>query len=866
MIRISVRRCAAAAAAVVLALVGAGDLGAQGVTEQQSTGAWFVELNSPVDTFRSQARGAGVEFSERYVFGRLWRGVSVNASADAASGLGTLSSVRAIFPVVPMALAPVESASPELAHALAMTGADVAQESGLTGAGVKVGVMDTGIDYHHPDLGGGFGPGSRVVTGYDFVGDRYDSTGSGGALIPHPDRDPDDCNSHGTHVAGIIGASGNRDTGGARGVAPGVTFGAYRVFGCDGSTSADIMIAAMERALADGMDVLNMSIGSAFQTWPQYPTAVAADALVDAGVVVVTSIGNSGGSGLYSASAPGVGRKVIGVASFENSHVNVASFVANPTGRIIGYTVLSGPAGVPGPPAPPTTGTSAEIVFVGRGCVDGNLTTPGAQTDPYLADPKGKVALITRGVCPFDEKYARAVAAEAVGVIIENNAPGIFFGGFTVGRGVFGIAVSQADGAALKAPAGQTATWTDDRVDVANPTAGRASSFTSFGLTAELELKPDIGAPGGLIRSTVPLEMGAYDTFSGTSMASPHVAGAVALLLEAKPSTSPSMVRTILQNSADPIPFVSAASFLEVVHRQGAGMVDIDDAIVSDTLLTPGKISLGEGTGGTRPLSITNNSAETRTYALGHEAAVSTFGSTFGPSFTPLAGSAVFRRAGAIVTSIDVESGATVTLDVTVSTPTLANGVIYGGYLKVSAAGRDYRVPYAGFWGDYQGIRVLAAGGCGFPAIFKLGGETQCAAATPTTPAVVLPGATKQTTVAIYNIEERADRPILLFHLAHQSQRLEIRAVDELTGQSYVVDAEDYLPRNASNGLAAGAFFQYTWDGKRQFLNRNGHVGRQELPAGLYRLQVLVTKALANSANPAHIETWSSPVLNIVRN
>jgi hypothetical protein len=86
---------------------------------------------------------------------------------------------------------------------------------------------------------------------------------------PVPDPDPDDCNGHGTHVAGIVGANGD-----VVGVAPEVTFGAYRVFGCEGSTTADIMIAAMERALADGMDVLNMSIGSAFQ-WPQYPTAVA---------------------------------------------------------------------------------------------------------------------------------------------------------------------------------------------------------------------------------------------------------------------------------------------------------------------------------------------------------------------------------------------------------------------------------------------------------------------------------------------------------------------------------------------------------------------------------------------------------------
>ncbi len=861
MVGISVRRFAAATA-VALALAGAGDLAAQGVATQESTGAWFVQLNGPVETFRGQARAEGITFSERFVFNRLWRGVSVNASGEVMARVRHLPSVAAVFPVVPMQLAPVEAASPELAHALVMTGADLAQANGLTGAGVKVGVIDTGIDYHHPDLGGGFGPGYRVVTGYDFVGDRFDASGSGGALIPHPDRDPDDCNSHGTHVAGIIGASGNPATGGARGVAPGVTFGAYRVFGCDGSTSTDVMIAAMERALADGMQVLNMSIGSAFMTWPQYPTAVAADALVDAGVVVVTSIGNSGANGLYSASAPGVGRKVIGTASFENTHINVHSFIANPGGRKIGYTLLTG-SGVPGPPPPPTNGTSPEIVFVGRGCVDGNLTLPGNQEDPYLVNPAGKVALITRGVCSFNEKYARAAAAGAAGVIIENNAPGIFFGGFTTGLNIFGIAISQADGTALKVTPPPTATWTDEMIDVANPTAGRASSFSSYGLTAELDFKPDIGAPGGFIRSTVPLEMGAYETISGTSMASPHVAGAVALLLEAKPATPPALVRTILQNSADPIAF--SGSFLEVVHRQGAGMLDVDDAIAADTLVTPGKLALGEGTGGTRTISITNNSGASVTYALGHQRALATAGSTFAPGFFDVGASATFSRNGAGVTSVQVAPGATESVDVTLTTPALVNGVLYGGFISVAGNGRTYRVPYAGFWGDYQSIRVLAPGGCTFPGVFKLGGQTECAAATPTAPAVVLPGATRQGDAAVYNVEERSDRPVVLFHLAHQSRRFEIRAVHETTGQAYVVETDEYLPRNPSNTLVAGSFFSYTWDGKHQFTNAAGKLQRREVPAGLYRLQVVVTKALADPANPAHVETWSSPVLIIVR-
>src|SRR5829696_2330048 len=334
-------RSVAAAVATALTIAGGGAsyVRAQAqVAAEDDTGLWFIELNGSVETFRGQAQAAGIAYSERFAYRRIWKGLSLQSSAEAASLLGRLSSVKAVFPVLKVNMGPVEAASPELIHALAMTGADVAQNAlGLTGTGVRVAVIDSGIDYHHPDLGGGFGPGYRVVTGHDFVGDAFDLGGSGGALIPHPDNDPDDCSGHGTHVAGIIGARGNPETGGARGVASGVTFGAYRVFGCDGSTSSDIMLAAMERALADGMQVLNMSIGAAFQTWPQYPTAVGADALVDAGMIVVTSIGNSGANGVYSASAPGVGRNVIGVGSVDNTHIELPTFTAAPDATKFGY-------------------------------------------------------------------------------------------------------------------------------------------------------------------------------------------------------------------------------------------------------------------------------------------------------------------------------------------------------------------------------------------------------------------------------------------------------------------------------------------------------------------------------------------------
>ncbi|UCD99600.1 MAG: S8 family serine peptidase, partial [Chloroflexota bacterium] len=228
---------------------------------------WFVELSSPPTAdggslvftkrdkanFRAAASRAGLEFSERYAFDTLWNGLSIKINPVDLAKLARIPGVAGLYPVVEMTLPePAGSPSPELFTAIQMTGADIAQsELGYTGAGVKVAVMDTGIDYDHPDLGGCFGPGCRVAYGWDLVGDDF-SAGVNDTRVPDPD--PDDCAGHGTHVAGIVGANGT-----VVGVAPDVTFGAYRVFGCSGSTWADIMIEAMEMALADGMDILNMS-------------------------------------------------------------------------------------------------------------------------------------------------------------------------------------------------------------------------------------------------------------------------------------------------------------------------------------------------------------------------------------------------------------------------------------------------------------------------------------------------------------------------------------------------------------------------------------------------------------------------------
>ena len=156
-------------------------------------------------------------------------------------------------------------------------------------------------------------------------------------------------------------------------------------------------------------------------------------------------------------------------------------------------------------------------------------------------------------------------------------------------------------------------TWTDQLASEPQPTGGLISSFSSYGLPPDLSFKPDLGAPGGSIRSTLPLEQGGYGNLSGTSMASPHVAGAVALLLEARPHTRPQEVRascrtppTRARGVGDP-----GLGFLDNVHRQGAGMLDIDDAILATTKIEPSALALGEGETGlqTRTLRIENQAA-----------------------------------------------------------------------------------------------------------------------------------------------------------------------------------------------------------------------------------------------------------------
>jgi subtilisin family serine protease len=811
---------------------------------------WFVELSGGAVAdgislqsiqaqhalFRQAAQAAGIKI--QYAYTQLFNGFSVEVPGNNRKLLYTLPGVEGVYPIGTYKLPPREPANPDLASAITQTGADIAQNDlGLTGRGVKVGIIDSGIDLEHPAFAG------RIVDGYDFVGDAYDASDPAKST-PVPDPNPDDCDGHGTHVAGIVGGKDSQITG----VAPGVKFGAYKVFGCEGSTGDDVILAALERAETAGMDVVNMSLGSPFG-WTVLGKALTK--MVKRGTVVVASAGNNGNLGLFATGDPAATEGVISVASFDNISVNAQKAIVNATGNPLGYLVLGGAE------APPTSGTSAEVVWIGRAC----------NADALLTNPMGKVALIERGACTFNEKYQKAVAAGAVGVIIHNNTVGLFAGGGVAGvAGKFGISISQADGLALRAlTTPTTLTWTPDTTLVANPTGNLISSFSSWGLSQDLELKPDLGAPGGLIRSAVPLEQGGYAILSGTSMSSPHVAGAVALLLEGNPAfwreQRPSEVRKYLQNTAIPKPFAlaPASGFPETSYREGAGMIDIVAAVQNRVTVTPSAISFAAKAGPhTQRLVLKNRSNVPVIYQPVHLAGPSAQGSIYAPSFTTAVATVSFSH-----TQITVPAGGEAILTVTITPPAgLPDKGLYGGYvlLKPVGAGVQMNVPYVGMQGGYRAVQVLTPTAFGFPLLAKLNAAGTGYDLLPSGGTFTLQG---------------NDVPQLLVHFEHGAQVYELVILDAATGAPIHpklnrADYSEYTGRNSS----ANGFFALPWDGTRitKYQKEDIYGNKipvpsefQAVPDGSYKLQIRVLKPTGKVQNPADWETWTSPVITIDR-
>ena len=507
-----------------------------------------------------------------------------------------------------------------------------------TGTGMRIAIIDSGIDYTHASLGGkgtaaafsandptviesGSFPTARVVGGTDFVGDDYDSNGEVGSPTPRPDADPLDTysNGHGTHVAAIAAGNGVLTNGLAYkgvfdstldfsqfsigpGVAPQAKLYAYKVFGGGGSTASSIIVKALERSLdpnqdgnyADHVDVVNLSLGSPFGVMnSQDPEAEAINRLCVQGVVVVVASGNNGNT-FYTASSPGIAYRAITVA---NSLDNGAAFST---------IKVTAPSSVSGDYA------SVEAVFTPPLSSHGPVTAPVVWADPATAcDPlkntaalKGVIALIDRGTCYFVDKIRAVQTAGALGVIMVNNVDGppIEMGGRgdTSDIKIPAVMISQLDGLVLKGQLAKGLTVTLDafaavgRPELADQVSDSSSRGPSIG---DNRLKPDLSAPGTGINSAKAGTGFESTSMTGTSMSTPHVAGAAALMRQAHPSWTVEQIKAGLMNTASIM--LSGMKNKYPESRVGAGRLQVDAAIRNQVLIladnAQGDVSLSFG-------------------------------------------------------------------------------------------------------------------------------------------------------------------------------------------------------------------------------------------------------------------------------
>lgn len=501
-----------------------------------------------------------------------------------------------------------------------------------TGYGVKVAVIDTGIDYTHDDFvrnGDVTFPTAKVVAGYDLVGDDY-APGNGGIYeLPQPDSDPMDCSiadggGHGTHVAGTIagyGIKSNGDTYGissserytstlntstfklAPGMAPLASLIAIRVFGCDGST--ELTADGIEKAVALGANVINLSLGSPYGIKGGAEQA-AINAAEKAGVTVVIAAGNEGSEpflvgspstedGAISvaalddrASYPGAkltfGTGVLGGASpVAFSNTNVFDLTTSVSGFINSlFTIADPDAYSLGCPA---TGD------------DGATYTP----DWASADFTGKIIVLRRGSCTFKEKVDAMIAAGAAGVIILQRldvTDGSYppFQGVDTPTGLIPVLMLDATGetalvAALTDSAHAGATPLEDSevtisalaAGIANPNYHTVADFSSGGPRwGDLALKPELAAPGVDIVSAASGSTDGVAWFSGTSMATPVVAGVAALVKQANPTWTPALIKSALINTAK-----SVGSNV-LLRSVGAGRVNALNAVKAKVTIDAG--------------------------------------------------------------------------------------------------------------------------------------------------------------------------------------------------------------------------------------------------------------------------------------
>ncbi|XRG79071.1 S8 family serine peptidase [Rossellomorea sp. GAMAL-10_SWC] len=455
---------------------------------------------------------------------------------------------------------------------------------GFTGKGIKIGILDTGIDYNHPDLKDAY------KGGYDFVNNDNDPMETTYADWKKSGQSEFISGSayyteHGTHVAGIIGGRGKANSEYKTvGAAPESDIYSYKVLGPYGSGTSDAIIAGIDRAVKDGMDVINMSLGATLND-PLFATSIAVNNAVLSGVTTVVAAGNSGDQ-MYTVGSPGAAALALTVGA-SSIALDIYQYAGVQDGK--NYTLRQLARNYKDD-LTTLKGKTYELVDVGL----------ANQANFNGKDLNGKIAFIKRGSIALIDKIKNAKAKGAVGVLMYNDETNKAEGAIQafLGESVDAIpafSVTNDEGNAILAAikAGKTDFTFGDFTKL-KTASDELAQFSSRGPTrVNYDIKPEVTAPGVSILSTVPFYVNdktvdgskpedykyAYERLSGTSMATPYVAGVSALLLQSKKDLKPEDIKSILMNTADPL------SKAYSVFEEGSGRVDAYEAIHSNVEL-----------------------------------------------------------------------------------------------------------------------------------------------------------------------------------------------------------------------------------------------------------------------------------------
>lgn len=588
------------------------------VRAPQTTSAADAALRSQREAI-AQVRSLGGSVTFRYRI--LVNAFSAKMSPQAAAALAKRSDVASVQPVS-IVRKTLETSVPFIGAT------QVWNDFGVRGQGMRVAIVDTGIDYTHASFRGegtvaayeandptfiepGSFPTTKVIGGFDFVGENYDVLDSDTSNdTPRPDFDPLDEDGHGTHTGSTV-AGQNVPGEVGRGVAPQAKLFAYKVWDVGNSTD-DVLVAAYERAVdpnqdgnvSDAVDVLSFSGGVDYGTLNSLE-AKAAQRVVDLGTVFVASAGNSGnqpaGGSAYISGTPSIARGVIGVAASIDQFFALDLDVNSPEGIELPLDGLA--VHQPWSAPVPEGGHTADLF-------DGRAVDP--DTADHFCEPvapgslTGETVVVFRGTCAVSTKVFNAQTAGAVFVVVRNNAAGapvpLASGGETITIPAVMIGMEDADAILDVLSPNAPATFNEGTVNVTITDTlventnfiDAMTSFTSEGparLTSDL--KPDISAPGSAIEAAAVGTGNEAAALSGTSMAAPHVSGVAVLLRQLHPSWSPAQIKGALMNQAkrnlkdnllfSPVPATT----------MGSGRVNALQSARAVSVAWPGSLSFG---------------------------------------------------------------------------------------------------------------------------------------------------------------------------------------------------------------------------------------------------------------------------------